>query len=109
MFLAVTFAFAGSATFVRPAVAQLQGPAQLTFQQQLQLRLRARSAEEFAYVNTVVGLVQSGVLPQQTVSRAFLWSRRQNPRYPFPYFSRALLILANAQGISIPPGPFHSL
>ena len=105
--LAVTFAFAGSATFVRPAAAQSQAPIQVTFRQQLQFGLRARTAEEFAYVNTVVGLVQSGALPQQTVNRAFLWSRKKNHRYPFPYFSRALLILANAEGITIPPGPYH--
>ena len=96
--------FAGDTIFIRPAAAQSRQ--QVTFRQQLRYGLRARTAEEVAYLESIVQLVESGALPQRTVNIAFLWSRKKNARYPYPYFSRAVFILAERDGIAIPRGPY---
>lgn len=103
-FLAITMIFAGSDTLCQPANAQSRQ--QVTFRQQLRYGLRARTTEEVAYVEQVVQLVEGGVLPQRTVNIAFLWSRKKNARIPFPYFSRAVFLLAERDGIAIPRGPY---
>ncbi len=103
-FLAVAVTFVGNEMFSRPAAAQSRQ--QVTFRQQLRYGLRARTAEEVAYLESIVQLVESGALPQRTVNIAFLWSRKKNARFPYPYFSRAVFILAERDGIAIPRGPY---
>ena len=79
---------------------------QISLKQQLQFGLRARTPEEFAYIDTIVQLVETNVLPRDLVNMAFLWARKKKGRYPYPYFSRALVILAEREGIVIPIGPY---
>ncbi len=67
---------------------------------QLEAGLRARRPAEFAFIAKVVELVESDVLPRKLVNNTFLWARKKKP-YPFPYFKRALRILAAKLGISI--------
>ena len=78
---------------------------QISLKQQLQFGLRARTPQEFAYIDTIVDLVERKILPRDLVNMAFLWARKKG-RYPYPYFSRALVILAERDGIVIPPGPY---
>ncbi len=79
-----------------------------TLQQRLRFGLKARTKAELAYVNQVVVLVQTGVLPRQLVDRVFFWARRKawqkrigsKTRRPLVYFRPALTILAARLGVS---------
>jgi len=68
---------------------------------QLEKGLRVRRPLEFAYVDYIHGLVQTGDLPVQLVLETFHWSRRQDPHVPFPYFQRAIRLRAARAGITI--------
>lgn len=93
---------------VTPVVAQQEDQQryqQITLKQQLEFGLRARTPQEFAYVNTVTTMVDNSQLPRRIVNMAYLWSRKKS-RYPYPYFSRALVILAAREGYTVPNGPY---
>jgi hypothetical protein len=66
----------------------------------LEYGLRARRPEETAFINRVVGMVQTGDLPLELVMSTFHWARKKRP-YPMPYFMRALRIRAADQGIAL--------
>lgn len=72
-----------------------------TLKEQLSTGLLARTPDEQAFVDEVVALVNSHVLPLDLVQSTFLWARKKRP-YPMPYFERALVIRAQAIGIAIP-------
>ena len=80
-------------------------PQQITFKQQLEFGLRARTPAEFAYLGSIANLVESGGVPRRIVNIAFLWSRKKKV-YPIPYFARALFLLAQREGITVPEGPY---
>ena len=71
---------------------------------QLEKGLQARLPREFRFIGTVVTMVQQKQLPLDLVKSAFQWARRQvnSRKYPFPYFERALRVLAGRRGIKIP-------
>ncbi len=72
-----------------------------TLKDALEKGLRARRPVEFAFVAQVVAAVEMGVLPLDVVNSAFLWARQTHPRLPFPYFQRALIVLAARRGIRL--------
>ena len=72
-------------------------------QQQLESGLKARRPEEFAFIQTVVSMVEDDTLPLDLVMSTFLWTRK-NPKakeYPFVYFQRALRERAKKLGINL--------
>lgn len=72
-----------------------------TLQEQLSTGLLARTPQEQRFVAKVVTLVNENALPLDLVQSTFLWARKKRP-YPMPYFERALILRAAAQGISFP-------
>lgn len=92
-------AAAGSLPLLNRATAQ-DTP---TLKEQLEFGLRARRPEEFAWIEDIVDMVNTGQLPRKIVTVCFNWSRKKNTKYPYQYFVRSLRILAGRQGIEIPP------
>jgi hypothetical protein len=69
--------------------------------QELESGLKARQPQEFTFIAHVVELVDSGNLPLDIVKGTFHWSRKRNPRIPFPYFEQALRLRAGELGVSL--------
>lgn len=67
----------------------------------LQKGLKARRPNEHQFIAYVVNHVESGHLPLDLVNSTFLWARRQQAQYPFPYFERGLKERAKKAGISL--------
>lgn len=62
--------------------------------------LRARRPQEFAFLDRVMALVESGMLPRSLVVSTFNWARKQ-PRHPFQYFEFGLRERARRIGVNI--------
>jgi len=75
-----------------------------TLKDQLEKGLKARFPQEFAFINTVVTMVESGQLPRDLVLSTFFWVRKNKyqKKYMVPYFERILRARAAEQGITIP-------
>ncbi len=75
-----------------------------TLKEQLEKGLRARFPQEFAFIQTVVTMVENGQLPQDMVLSTFLWVRKNRSQKKFlvPYFERILRSRALQAGIVIP-------
>ena len=69
--------------------------------QTLELVLRARRPEEFAFIARVVELVDAGTLPRDMVESTLGWVRKKDPRRPFQYFEQALRVRAKAIGVEL--------
>lgn len=67
---------------------------------QLKYGLRVAFAEQEAFVDEVVAKVDTGELPRAMVNVVFVWSRKRNPRIPFPYFEAVLRLLAEKRGVT---------
>jgi hypothetical protein len=78
--------------------------APLTLREQLEKGLKARLPEEFAFIDTVVTMVDNGTLPRDMVDGVFFWVRqnRNQRKYMVPYFERLLRLKAKQAGIVIP-------
>lgn len=66
----------------------------------LQKGLKARTPEEFEFIDRVVALVEMKALPISLVQSTYTWARRV-PRIPMPYFQRALRLRAKRLGVEI--------
>lgn len=66
----------------------------------LQKGLKARRPNEHQFIAHVVNHVENGHLPLDLVNSTFLWARRQQAHYPFPYFERGLKERAKKAGIA---------
>lgn len=75
-----------------------------TLKDQLEKGLKARFPQEFAFINTVVTMVDNGQLPRDLVLSTFLWVRnnKYHKKYMVPYFERILRARAAERGITIP-------
>jgi hypothetical protein len=72
-----------------------------TLQQALEVGLKARQPQDFAFIGTVVALAQNGRLPLAMIETTFHWARRQHAYYPFPYFQQGLRIRARRIGVAL--------
>ena len=72
----------------------------ISLRDMLNTGLKARRPEEFAYIEMVVGLVESGVLPESLVRSTFAYARKKRP-YPLVYFRSALRVRAKKKGINV--------
>ncbi|MCA9257964.1 MAG: hypothetical protein KDA61_02135 [Planctomycetales bacterium] len=88
--------------------ATANGRRQISLADQLKLGLRAYTPADRQYLDHVVHLVQTGVLPRSLVDSTFLWARSRavarkgrNPLRPIVYFQPALTLRARRLGISI--------
>ncbi len=71
---------------------------------QLENGLKARFPAEFAFIHTVVTMVENNQLPLDLVQSTFLWVRKNkyHKKYMVPYFERLLRSRAAERGITIP-------
>ncbi len=91
----------GQLFLAAPARADGEATGGTQLRQELESGLKARQPSEFAFVAHVVELVDAGNLPLDIVKGTFHWSRKRNPRIPFPYFEQALRIRAGELGVSL--------
>jgi uncharacterized MAPEG superfamily protein len=68
---------------------------------QLRYGLRVAFPEQEAFVAQVVEKVDTGEMSRAMVNVVFVWSRKRNPRIPFPYFEAVLRLLAERRGIEL--------
>lgn len=71
-------------------------------EEQLINGLRATRDEQQAFLKTVVVLSEQGKLDKRLINAIYVWSRRRQPLYPFPFFERGLRIEAQKRGIVLP-------
>lgn len=74
-----------------------------TLEQQLINRLRATTADRKAYIRLVVEKTETGALDTGMVRAIERYAIKQNPRFPFPYFERAMHFEAERRGVYLPP------
>jgi len=73
-----------------------------TLRDRLEKDLKARRPSEFAFIDRVIELVETNVLPLRLVNATYLWARRQpRSQRPFQYFQRALRLQAARLGIDL--------
>jgi len=65
-------------------------------------RLRATRADQKAYLEQIVQLVDQRKLPLSLVVAIERYALRRNPHYPFPFFERALNYQARKRGVTLP-------
>lgn len=102
IFLSVT-TILGLGAVVMPssfAVADVNDPAR-DLRVQLRDGLKASRDAEYAFVDRVVLMVEEKRLPLDMVDSIYTYARNRNPRIPFPYFERALRLVAAQKGIQI--------
>ena len=68
---------------------------------QLEGGLKARLPHEFLFIAVVVDRVEKRQLSTGEVKSIFQWARRKNKVTPFPYFERAMRIIAARKGVSL--------
>ncbi len=108
--LVSSIVFAG-AFATAPATAQITtsrslsggGSPVATLDEQLINRLRATTDVQEVYLRYIVKLVDQEKLEPRLVLAIERYARRRNPRYPFPYFERALRYEADKRGVTLPP------
>ena len=70
-------------------------------QDQLEGGLKARLPNEFAFIDRVVQAVKDRELSIAEVKSVFQWARRKNKKVPFPYFERAMRIIAAQKEVDL--------
>lgn len=74
-----------------------------TLEEQLTNRLRATTDTQAEYIRLVVKLVDEKKLEARLVIAVEQYALRKNPRYPFPYFERALRYESAKRGVVLVP------
>ena len=70
-------------------------------QDQLESGLKARLPNEFQFIAIVVQRVTDRDLSVGEVKSVFQWARRKNKKVPYPYFERAMRIIAAQKGVAL--------
>ena len=73
-----------------------------TLEEQLTNRLRATTEDQRNYVTLVVDQCRLQRLDIKLVVAVERYAIRRNPRFPFPFFERALRFEANKRGVALP-------
>ncbi|TVQ02692.1 MAG: hypothetical protein EA381_02745 [Planctomycetaceae bacterium] len=74
-----------------------------TLDQQLINRLRATTEDRQAYIRLVVRKTETGELDRARVLAMERFAIKQNPRFPFPFFERAMKFESERVGVFLPP------
>ena len=102
VYFAATVALAQDPAATEPLATEPQGGLIVAdLEQQLTSGLKIRLEEEQKFVDAVIVLVEQKRLPVSLVKSAFHWSRRKNPKVPYPYFERAMRLTAEKIGVAI--------
>lgn len=70
-------------------------------QEQLESGLKARRPPEFEFIAIVVKRVEERKLTSGEVKSVFQWARRKSKDFPFPYFERAMRIIAARKNVDL--------
>lgn len=90
-----------AALAAEPAPIDGGGVAGLTLKTQLEKGLKARRPVEFAYIDQIIKLVESGELPRSMVTSTYLWAQRRSSRQ-LQYFQFALAARAKKLNVKLP-------
>jgi hypothetical protein len=74
---------------------------EITLKDRLNAGLRCRRPEEFAFVDTVIGLVDQKKLSREMVLGTYRWAAERRPDFPFYYFQYAIRERAKEIGVSV--------
>ncbi len=77
------------------------GGVTIDLKSQLEKGLKARRPVEFAYINQIIKLVESGKLPRSLVTSTFVWARKK-PSRQLQYFQFALAARAKNLNVQLP-------
>lgn len=84
----------------KTASRKVPGKKVTTLKERLEKDLKARRPQEFAFVASVVTLVDRGILSRRLVDSTYLWARTKR-RHPFQYFQYALTVRARRHGLRL--------
>lgn len=91
----------GAACGVEPPPVDAGGVTGLDLKTQLEKGLKARRPVEFAYINQIIKLVETGQLPRTMVTTTFVWASKQ-PTRQLQYFQFALQTRAKRLPVKLP-------
>lgn len=103
LLLAAWWPAAETSAQIVPPLAGRSGVAKL--EDQLIVRLRATSEDRQAYIRLVVQRIEQGQFELPRVRAIERYAIKRNPRFPFPYFERAMRVEAERLGVFLPPVP----
>lgn len=75
---------------------------QVELRDQLYFGLRTFLPEQQAFLDNVIAKVDSGEISRAMVNVVFVWSKKRNPKIPFPYFEAVMRLLAEKRGVTFP-------
>ncbi|MFY8199951.1 MAG: hypothetical protein ACOVLE_04725 [Pirellula staleyi] len=73
---------------------------QVELKDQLIYGLRTFLPEQQAFIDKVLAKVDSGEISRAMVNVVFVWSKKRNPKIPFPYFEAVMRLLAEKRGVT---------
>ena len=75
---------------------------QVELRDQLYFGLRTFLPQQQEFLDNVIAKVDSGEISRAMVNVVFVWSRKRNPKIPFPYFEAVMRLLAEKRGVTFP-------
>ncbi|MCY2979370.1 MAG: hypothetical protein NTU79_11960 [Planctomycetota bacterium] len=75
---------------------------QVELRDQLFFGLRTFLPQQQAFLDNVIAKVDSGEISRAMVNVVFVWSKKRNPKIPFPYFEAVMRLLAEKRGVTFP-------
>lgn len=69
---------------------------------QLYYGLRTFQPQQRAFLDQVVAKVNNKQLSRAMVNVVFVWSKKRNPKIPYPYFEAVMRLLAEKKGVTFP-------
>ena len=75
---------------------------QVELRDQLYFGLRTFLPQQQAFLDNVIAKVDSGEISRAMVNVVFVWSKKRNPKIPFPYFEAVMRLLAEKRGVTFP-------
>ena len=106
----ITATIALTAVFVATTQAQITTPRKLSassdrfanLQEQLINRLRATTEDKQAYIRRLIKLVRAKKLEVKLIVAIERKAIEQRPRFPFPYFEKAVKVEAAKRRVNVP-------
>ena len=103
LFVSSTIASNCQAQLTDPRIESATESRTATLEEILINQLRATTDDRKVFLRLIVQLVDSGQFEQVQVIAISRWAIRKNPRFPFPYFERAMRFEAEKRDIELPP------
>ncbi|TWU35180.1 hypothetical protein [Novipirellula artificiosorum] len=91
-----------TAQITTPQMLSIRQDRYATLEDQLINRLHATTEQQRAYLRYVVKQVEAGKLELRLVVAVERYALRRNPRFPLPFFERAMKVQAAKEGVPLP-------